>query len=101
MKLHFVRFDTEKTHDKVRVYDGNDATAQDLYNFSGRYRRPSDLVSSGNTIFVSFVTGRYTTNGGFKIVYSTSVPVPGKTSVFCYILKNVVIRSTYTTCPIH
>ena len=90
VKLHFVGFDIEKTHDKVRVYDGNDATAQDSYNFSGTHR-PSDLVSSGNTIFVSFVTNRYGTRHGFKIVYSTSVPVPGKTSVLTYILNNVVI----------
>ena len=85
--MHFVSFDTEETHDKVRVYDGNDTTAQDSYNFSSRYRRPSDLISSGNTIFVSFVTNRFVTKDGFKIVYSTSVPVPGKTSVFSYICK--------------
>ena len=69
VRLHFTSFDTESGYDKVRVYDGNDASDPLLHTFSGSYR-PSDIFSSGNTIFVSFVTDPGTTKDGFNIVYS-------------------------------
>ena len=76
MRLHFTSFDTESRYDKVSVYDGNDATAPLLHTFSGT-SGPSDVFSSGNTVFVSFVTDDSTTKDGFNIVYSTITP--GKT----------------------
>ena len=80
MNLHFVSFDSERGEDEVRVYDGNDATAPLLHTFSGP-SRPSDVFSSGNTVFVSFVTGGSGTGDGFKIVYSTATP--GKIQRLC------------------
>ena len=76
VRLHFQNFDLETSYDKVRVYDGSDTTAPLLNTFSGT-SRPSDVFSSGNTVFVSFVTDSGTTKDGFKITYSTIIPVPG------------------------
>ena len=81
VRLHFLNFDLETRFDKVRVYDGSDATAPLLHTFSGT-SRPSDVFSSGNTVFVSFVTDISTTEDGFKIAYSTVIPVPGKLERF-------------------
>ena len=62
--------------DNVRVYDGNDATAPLLHTFRGT-SIPSDVFSSGNTVFVSFSSDGSITKDGFNIVYSTITP--GKT----------------------
>ena len=81
MRLHFLNFDIETRNDKVLVYDGNDTRAPLLHTFSGT-SRPSDVFSSGNTVFVSFVTNSDTTEDGLKITYSTIIPVPGKLQRF-------------------
>ena len=88
VRLHFLNFDLETRNDEVRVYDGNDATAPLLHTFSGT-SRPSDVFSSGNTIFVSFVTNSDITDDGFKITYSTVIPVPGKLQRFIYNSNNL------------
>ena len=81
MRLHFTSFDTESDYDKVRVYDGYNTTAPLLHTFSGTYR-PSDVFSSGNTIFVSFVTDSIETSDGFMIEYSSFNPDEGKLQRF-------------------
>ena len=80
VRLHFTSFNTESGCDKVRVYDGSDTTAPLLHTFSGT-SRPSDVSSSGNTVFVSFVTDHSVTGDGFNIVYSTIGP--GKKQRLC------------------
>ena len=69
VQLHFLNFDLDLNNDKVYVYDGSDTTASLLYTVSGT-SRPSDVFSSGNTVFVSFVTDSSITKDGFKIAYS-------------------------------
>ena len=69
IRLHFVNFYLEAGADEVRVYDGNNASAPLLNTFTGT-SRPSDVYSTGNTVFVSFVTDGSVTKDGFKIVYS-------------------------------
>ena len=85
MKLHFTSFSTERGHDKVRVYDGNNASAPLLHTFSGT-SRPSDVMSSGSNVFVSFVTDGGTTKDGFNIVYSRITP--GKTQRLCQFIDD-------------
>ena len=80
MGLHFTSFNTESGYDYVRVYDGSDTTTPLLHTFSGT-SRPSDVFSSGNTVFVSFSSDGSRTRDGFNIVYSTFSP--GKTHRFC------------------
>ena len=69
IRLHFVNFDLPYYPDKVRVYDGNNASAPVLRTFT-RTSGPSDVHSTGNTVLVSFVTDGSKTRNGFKIVYS-------------------------------
>ena len=80
VNLHFGSFDTQSGQDEVRIYDGNDATAPLLHTFSGT-SHPGDVFSSGNTVFVSFVTDDSVIDDGFSIVYSTITP--GKTPCRC------------------
>ena len=70
MQLHFLNFDLDTNNDKVSVYDGIDTTAQLLHTVSGT-SRPSDVVSTGNIVFVSFITDSSITEDGFKVAYST------------------------------
>ena len=94
VRLQFTSFNTESGYDEVRVYDGNDATAPLLHTFSGT-SRPSDVVSSGSNIFVSFVTDDGTTKDGFNIVYSTITP--GKSQRLC---KYIVVNQPYFTLSV-
>ena len=87
-------FITEGGCDYVRVYDGNDTAAPLLHAFSGT-SRPSDVFSSGNTVFVSFVTDISTTEDGFNIVYSTITS--GKTQRLC---KFIDIEQRYVTLSV-
>ena len=84
MQLHFhkFKFDLELDDDKVYVYYGSDTTAPLVYTFSLRHPPKSDVFSSGNTIFVSFVTDRGRTNKGFMVDYSTISPVRSKLQRF-------------------
>ena len=92
--MHFTNFDLETRNDKVRVYDGNDTTAPLLHTFSG-ISRPSDVISSGNTVFVSFVTNSDTTEDGFKITYSAVFPVPGNLQRF--LCNSIDLEQWYLT----
>ena len=94
MRLHFTSFDTESGYDKVLVYDGNDATAPLLHTFSGS-SRPIDVFSSGNTVFVSFVTDSSTREDGFNIVYSKITP--GKSQRLC---EYVDVKQQYLTISV-
>jgi len=76
VQIHFLSFDLEHRYDQLRVYDGYDAVSPLLYTFTGA-SLPSDVLSNRNIVFVSFTTDSSETRGGFKIVYSTSIPVPG------------------------
>ena len=98
MHLQFISFELEDTSDKVSIYDGSDNTAPLLHKFSST-SRPSDVIirSSGNVTFVSFVTDGKATGDGFKILYSTINPAPGKTSFFCYFSEGTKLNSTIST----
>ena len=111
MKLHFASFDVEAGADKVQVYDGDNASAPLLHTFTGSrsmhmsmhmsqrmYRRygisrVTDVFSSGNTMFVSFVSDVSDTMDGFKIVYSTVNP--GKAQSF--LCKSIDLKQWYLT----
>ena len=94
MRLHFTSFHTESGYDKVRVYDGNNITAPLIHMFSGT-SRPSDVISSGNTVFVSFVTDGSGKVDGFNIVYSTITA--GKIQCLCQFID---VEQRYLTIPV-
>ena len=68
--LSFVQFSTASS-DVLRVYDGGDASAELLGEFSGD-EIPQNIESTGNELFLTFSsTG---TGSGFKIEYESDIP---------------------------
>ncbi|MEO0310368.1 MAG: hypothetical protein RIQ89_25 [Bacteroidota bacterium] len=82
--LNFTSFATQSINDIVRVYDGNSAAAPLIGTFSGT-TLPTQIISSGSTLFVRFTTNGSTTAAGWAANYTCS-PVCGNPTVF-------------TTCP--
>ena len=68
--VEFIEFSTD-ANDILKIYDGGDATAELLGEFSGN-DIPSDISSTGNEMFFTFVTSG--TGSGFKLEYTTEVP---------------------------
>ena len=79
--MHFVKFRVGRTFschiDSVRIYDGKDATAPLIHSFCGT-NIPGDVLSSGNIVYVTFVSRGSVRNSGFRMKYSAFVPVAGK-----------------------
>ena len=73
MRLHFSKFDLESesscTYDRVKIYDGSSANAQLRGSYCGN-NTPGDVVSSGSTMFVSFMSDYAFTKSGFEIRYN-------------------------------
>ena len=99
VRLQFTSFNTESFSDEVRVYDGSDATAPLLYTFSGT-SRPSDVFSSGSTVFVSFVTDGSNTADGFNIVYSTITPGKSQRLYEFMNTEYIVVKQRYLTLSV-
>ncbi|MBW6461285.1 MAG: C10 family peptidase [Bacteroidales bacterium] len=60
--------------DRVFVYDGADTTAPMLAELSGN-NLPPPITSTGNKVFVEFITGEENTGEGFYLNYKTNRPV--------------------------
>ena len=78
IKLEFLTFDLEYSSncwkDKVTVYDGEDDSAPRLVGFCGSKKTmPGDIISSNNSLFVSFQSDSLYTDDGFKMKYTTVV----------------------------
>ena len=71
VRLHFLSFELDPvcTFDKVVIFDGNDTSARLLNTLCGS-TIPGDIVSSGNALFVYFVTNNVDTYAGFSIQYT-------------------------------
>lgn len=70
IKLNFVEFDTYGS-DKLRVYDGGDANAELIGEFSGT-DIPAEITSSGNQLFITFSSVGEAK--GFKAEYTCTLP---------------------------
>jgi hypothetical protein len=66
--LKFHAFDTEPGFDKVCVYDGTDVNAPLIGCYSGN-TIPSDITSSGGSLYITFETNGTTTAKGFFAEY--------------------------------
>ncbi|KAI0218535.1 Exoskeleton protein RP43 [Lamellibrachia satsuma] len=75
VRLRFVKFDLEAhsscNWDSVKVYDGSSASARLKGTYCGS-RRPAEIRSSGNTMFVTFTSDSSVTKSGFRILYDRS-----------------------------
>ncbi len=67
------RLDLFDDGDKLRIYDGKDNAAPLLAELTGN-TIPEDIESSGNQVFVEFVTNGENTAPGFYLNYKTDRP---------------------------
>lgn len=74
VKLSFISFNTEADYDFVRVYDGLDNTGTLLAELSGDFI-PTNIYSSTNTMYITFIADGGVVAPGFEASYSTVVPV--------------------------
>ena len=82
VRLHFLRiFYYYYCNNRVNIYDGPDSSAPLVLSACGG-TCPGDVVSSGNTLFLSFSSNGYHPYNDFRIVYHAVEPVPGKTKFY-------------------
>jgi len=82
ISLDFLSFELEDspgcTNDRVMVFDGESSSAPLLQNLCGS-TVPTDIVSSGASLFVTFESNGLVTTTGFSV--NTSEGTPKKTFV--------------------
>ena len=81
VQLHFTRFDIHSyydtcSYDRVYIYDGSDTTAPLIHSICDNRFLVNYITSSGNTVFVYFLSDYRYRRSGFEIQYSS---VEGKT----------------------
>ena len=69
--LSFSAFDLENTYDFVNVYDGADANAPLIVSLTGT-SLPASVTSTGNKLFVEFVTDFIVTADGFEAGWTSN-----------------------------
>ena len=89
IQLHFSRFELDYYNDEcvrdiVYIHDGRDALAQLTHKICLRTFSVDDIISSGNTIFVHFVSDGSRRGPGFEIQYSS---FEGKTGCCSNVIK--------------
>lgn len=72
--LTFKRFDLYDDDDRLLIYDGEDSTATLLAELSGD-SLPEPVTSTGNKVFIEFITGDTNTADGFYLNYKSTLPV--------------------------
>ncbi|KAM9738006.1 CUB and sushi domain-containing protein 3 isoform 2-T2 [Menidia menidia] len=72
VSLQFLAFDTEASHDMLRVWDGPPENEMALAELSGSLL-PEGIHSTLNTVTVQFETDFYISKSGFAIQFSSSV----------------------------
>ena len=70
IKIEFEDFDTEEEYDWVELFDGDSTNATSLGKFSGNLNHQS-ISTTGNQLFVKFISDRTESSRGFKLSYST------------------------------
>ena len=68
LRLVFFRFDTERVHDFVDVYDGSSNSSPLIGKYNGTTLPPT-LTSSFNKLFVTFKTDHSILGTGFAAIY--------------------------------
>ena len=76
VSLYFDFLETEATTDVMRIYDGPDTTAPLMAQLSGNLSASDTvLISSGNSIYITFLSDSQVQDRGFKAIYCTEAPV--------------------------
>lgn len=68
--LQFLAFDTEASHDMLKVWDGPPENEMSLAELSGSLL-PEGIHSTLNTVTVQFETDFYISKSGFSIQFSS------------------------------
>lgn len=68
--LQFLSFDTEASHDMLKVWDGPPENEMSLAELSGSLL-PEGIHSTLNTVTVQFETDFYISKSGFAIQFSS------------------------------
>ena len=68
--LTFNSFATEEGHDILSIYDGEDASAPLIGQYSG-HDTPPMITSTGNRLYLRFTTDSSTQDQGWTVTYST------------------------------
>ncbi|XP_063755390.1 CUB and sushi domain-containing protein 3 [Eleginops maclovinus] len=72
VSLQFLAFDTEASHDMLKVWDGPPENEMSLSEISGSLL-PEGIHSTLNTVTIQFETDFYISKSGFAIQFSSSV----------------------------
>lgn len=72
--LTFTAFNTEANYDFVKVYDGANASAPLVGNFSGS-SIPPPINSTGSSLYITFISDQFVTGAGFDATYNCTLPV--------------------------
>jgi len=62
----------ECTYDHLEIYDGQNGRATSLGRFCGG-KKPSPVISSGNTMFLQFSSDNSVQKRGFKVSHSAGI----------------------------
>lgn len=73
--LQFLAFDTEASHDILKVWDGSPENEMSLKEVSGSLL-PDGIHSTLNTVTIQFETDFYITKSGFAIDFSSEYLTP-------------------------
>lgn len=75
VSITFTNFNTEQDYDFVRVYNGSNASAPLLGQYSGS-SLPGTLTANSGQMFVRFTSDVTITSDGFSANYSCTAPTP-------------------------
>lgn len=73
--INFDRFNTEMNNDQVIIYDGENASAPVLGTYSGTTMPPANITSTGNKLFIRFITNGNVSDKGWSLNYKSVIPV--------------------------
>ena len=73
VSLQFVTFDLDCDHSSVDIYNGDNSTAPRIVGSWCGFSPPSDFISTGNTLFVTFQTSGFGRQSNFWAKYTETV----------------------------
>jgi len=74
IKITFLKFDTQANADTLYIYDGEDDSAPLIGAYSGSII-PATFTTSGNKVFLRFISNATITKGGWQLDYESLFPV--------------------------
>jgi cubilin len=73
VKINFYQIDTELGNDTITIYDGPTTASPIITTLSGSISTVTNLLSTGNSMLVTFKTNGIQTGGGWRAIYTTQL----------------------------